>query len=64
MTLYEATARRPGTWKVVGIALGMLMGLAATEWFVTYCAFSSACPMAETIADWPLSALMSQYGGT
>jgi hypothetical protein len=62
MTLYEVTERRSGTWKAVGVALGMLMALAATEWFVTYCAFSSACPMAEQFADWPLSALMSQYG--
>ncbi len=64
MTLYEGTQRRSETWKVISIALGMLMALIVTEWFVTYCAFSSSCPMAEKFADWPLSALMSQYGST
>jgi hypothetical protein len=54
MALYERAYRRSAQWKAVGVALGVLMAAAATEWFVTYCAFSSNCPTAEKIADWPL----------
>jgi hypothetical protein len=54
MTSFERTYRRSGQWKAIAVAFAILVTAAATEWFVTYCAFSSNCPTAEKIGDWPL----------
>jgi hypothetical protein len=59
MTGYAKTYKRSGHWRVIGIALGVLAAATAAEWFVTYCAFSSNCPAAEQIADWPLGEEMA-----
>lgn len=67
MTLYERAYSRSENWKVIAISLGLLMTLAIAEWFVTYCAFSSSCPMADKIAVWtvgqmPLDRMMMWFG--
>jgi hypothetical protein len=40
-------------FQVTVIALGLLMSLAAAEWFVTYCAFSNRCPDVLAVATLP-----------
>ena len=58
MALYERTEKRSGLWTAGSIAFGLLIAIAAAEFFVTHCAFSSNCPATEKIADWPLSKLV------
>jgi hypothetical protein len=61
MTLYKRTDGRFVLLKVIGVVLGLLVAVAAAEWFVTFCAFSNRCPAVETIGDWPLGQF-AQFG--